>query len=100
MQQHRMSAYSHRSGIAKDIVISEDNLSDNLPTMEIKQDGFQKDEKKLSYKDTKPKKNVINKDKLRYLYWQGLQIFMLDGKIQFGINLWQPVCTFLIITSI
>lgn len=37
---------------------------------------------------------------MKYKFWEGEQLYYADGKIQFGVNLWQPICTFLIINII
>ena len=37
---------------------------------------------------------------LKYKFWKGNQIFILGGKIQFGINLWAPIASFVLINII
>lgn len=32
-----------------------------------------------------------------YRFWQGKQLYFFHGKLQFGINLYQPACTFVLI---
>lgn len=44
-----------------------------------------------------PNVTKVKKTAIAYKLWTGEQNFLFNGKVQFGINLWQPFLTFLVV---